>query len=55
MLLFLQTKEEEVFAPEMTRSSAMQSGEGGGHLAAGHHIEFEFQRQCAEPQPRLFE
>lgn len=36
----------------------MQSGAGGGHVAAGHrhHITFEFQGQCAdEPQPRLFE
>lgn len=41
----------------MTRSSAMQSGARSGDVAAGHHhhITFEFQGQCAEPQPGLFE
>lgn len=47
MLLFLQTK-EEVFAPKMTRSSAMQSRARGGYVTSGNHITFEFQGQRAE-------
>ena len=36
----------------MTRDSAVQSGAGGGHVAA--RLAFQFQGQCFEPQPRLF-